>query len=152
MRYAFRGWSALLALLALTPAALPATSLAAEAAPATATPPPAVEAPSGAAPQPATPGSRWDWALLPLVFYAPETSLGVAFGIGIYDDTPGPPDKPRRDDSASLLFQGTLKKQFSVAFSGVKFWHAGDDQLTEDIALVHFPNVFWGVGNDTTEA
>jgi hypothetical protein len=145
MRLWTRAWSVLLALAALPPAAL-ASEAPPAAGPAPLSPPePAADAPPAAQ-------SRWDYALLPLVFYAPETSLGVAFGIGVYDDTPGPPDKPRRDDSASLLFQGTLRKQFSINFSGVKFWQAGREQATEDIALVDFPNVFWGLGNDTPES
>src|SRR5262245_48517363 len=128
MRFAVRAWAALLALAALAPRAAASESApapaSAEAAGATPAPPTATLPAIAPAPA-AAPESRWDWALLPLVFYAPETSLGVAFGIGVYDDTPAPPDRPRRDDSASLLFQGTLKKQFSIAFSGVKFWHAG---------------------------
>src|SRR5215831_10959696 len=95
-------------------------------------------APAPAADAPPTEASRWDWALLPLVFYAPETSLGVAFGIGVYDDTPSPPDRPRRDDAVSLVLQATLRKQLSVNLSGVKFWQDGRQQATEDIAVVHF--------------
>jgi len=150
MRHAARAWLALLAL-----SALPSRAKASDEPAPAATAPPAPPALSAAAPAatPAAPAkSRWDWAILPLIFYAPETSLGAAFGFGIYDDTPGPPDKPRRDDSASVLFQGTLKKQVLIAFSGVKFWDAGAEQLTEDISLVHFPNVFWGLGNDTAES
>jgi hypothetical protein len=100
----------------------------------------------------ATPPPRWDYALIPLVFYAPETSLGLALGVAIYEDTPGPADKPRRDDSVSFALQGTLRKQFSVNLSAVKFWSAARYQLTEDAALLHFPNIYWGLGNDSPEA
>jgi hypothetical protein len=153
----------LLALAALTPAAR-----AAEPAPTPTDSPPAPAPPPSPGPAPgptpstaarastpeapAAPASRWDYAFLPLVFYAPETSLGLAFGVGVYDDTPSPPDKPRRDDNASLIFQGTLKKQFLIGLSGMKYWQGGRGQATEDISLVHFPNVFWGVGNDTPES
>ncbi|HMF40295.1 MAG TPA: BamA/TamA family outer membrane protein [Polyangia bacterium] len=152
MRFAVRAWSALLALAALTPRAAASEVAPAAPAPAEGSPAPPTATLPANPPAPAPAPSRWDWALLPLVLYAPETSLGAAFGIGIYDDTPAPPDRPRRDDSASLLLQGTLKKQVVVAFSGVKFWHAGREQLTEDVSLVDFPNVFWGVGNDTPES
>jgi hypothetical protein len=164
MRDAARVWAVALALAAFAPAAraseaapAPIENTAAPA-PTTATPtPPAVPTPSTAArasaPEaPAATASRWDYAFLPLVFYAPETSLGLAFGVGVYDDTPGPPDKPRRDDNASLIFQGTVKKQFLIGLSGVKYWEDGRGQVTEDINLVHFPNIFWGIGNDTPES
>ena len=170
MRDAARGWAVALALAAFAPAAraseavpAPAESAAATPAAPVATPAPATPNPSpdptpstaarASAPEapPAT-ASRWDYALLPLIFYAPETSLGLAFGIGVYDDTPGPPDKPRRDDNASLIFQGTVKKQFLIGLSGVKYWDGGRGQLTEDINLVHFPNIFWGIGNDAAES
>jgi hypothetical protein len=161
---AARACAALLALAALARAARAAEPAAATTDDAAASVPlpapsatPAGPTPSTAAsaspPQaPAAPASRWDYAFLPLVFYAPETSLGLAFGVGVYDDTPSPPDKPRRDDNASLIFQGTLKKQFLIGLSGVKYWGGGRGQATEDISLVHFPNVFWGVGNDTPES
>jgi hypothetical protein len=164
MRDAARVCAVVLALAALTP-----TARAAEPAPvadedAVAPPPPHASSSPPPGPTPSTtasastpvaapaPTSRWDYAFLPLIFYAPETSLGLAFGIGVYDDTPSPPDKPRRDDNASLIFQGTLKKQFLIGLSGVKYWGGGAGQVTEDINLVHFPNVFWGVGNDTPES
>jgi len=141
-----RAWSALLALVAL-----PALAQEAEVGPDVPAPA-APAAPPALADAPPAGQSRWDWAFLPLIFYAPETSLGVALGVGVYDDTPGPPDKPRRDDSVSLVFQGTLRKQFTVGVSGVKFWQGGREQATQDVVLIHFPNVFWGVGNDTPEA
>jgi hypothetical protein len=155
MRFPARACWAPLALAALAPAARASEGVAAPATAPTpsAQPAPAASSPAAAPPLAAPPPqSRWDYAFLPLVFYAPETSLGLAFGIGVYDDTPAPPDRPRRDDAVSLVFQGTLHRQFSVNLSGVKFWQDGREQATEDFALVRFPNVFWGVGNDTPES
>ena len=97
------------------------------------------------------PEDRWDYAFIPLVFYAPETSLGFAAGIALFDDAPSPPGRPRRDDSLAVFFQGTLRKQFTVSLSGVKFWDSARYQLTEDAAVLHFPNTYWGLGNETPD-
>jgi Omp85 superfamily domain len=99
---------------------------------------------------PAAP-SRWDWAFFPLIFYAPETSLGAAGGFTVFDDTPTPAGWPRRDDAITLFLQATLREQVSLSFSGIKYWESAHYQLTEDAAAVHFPNVFWGLGNQTPE-
>ncbi len=99
----------------------------------------------------AAPAQRWDYAVLPVLFYAPETSLGLAGGLVIFDDTPSPPDRPRRDDQVTVIVQGTLRKQFGVAFEGVKYWQNGRLRLTGDAVVVRFPNYFWGVGNDTPD-
>ena len=79
---------------------------------ASASAPAAVIAPP--APAPPAVKSRWDYAVIPLVFYAPETSLGLAVGVALFDDTPTPIDRPRRDDNLTLVVQGTLRKQFTV--------------------------------------
>jgi outer membrane protein assembly factor BamA len=86
---------------------------------------------------------------LPVLFYAPETSLGLAGGIVIFDDAPSPPDRPRRDDQVALLVQGTVRKQFAVSLDGVKYWRDGRYRLTEEAFVTRFPNYFWGLGNDT---
>jgi Omp85 superfamily domain len=119
-------------------------------------PPAAAEPVSPAAVVPApispVPPHRWDYAFIPVVFYAPETSLGLGGGFVVFNDTPTPPNIPRRDDSIAFLVEGTLRKQVIVNLSGVKFWDAARYQLTEDGALVRFPSYFWGVGNDTPES
>jgi hypothetical protein len=117
--------------------------------------PTAQDSPEMVVPAPAPeepPRARWDYALIPGPFYAPETSLGLAVGVAIFGDTPTPPGVPRRDDTVTLFFQGTLRKQFSVTASAVKFWDAARYQLTEDASWVRFPSYFWGVGNDTPDS
>jgi hypothetical protein len=118
-------------------------------------PPPPAPAPTAAAAPPvaekpaAPPPARWDWAVFPVVFYAPETSLGFAGGAAIFDDTPTAPGEQRRDDTIAMAVQGTLRKQYQLSLSGTKFWDHAHWQLTEDAALVSYPNAFWGVGDDT---
>jgi len=126
-------------------------------APATPAPPPSAAATASPAPPVAekavTPAApRWDWAVFPIVFYAPETSLGFAAGAAIFDDTPRPAGEQRRDDSLAMAVQATLRRQYQVSLSAVKFWADARFQLTEDAALVRYPNAFWGLGDDTPEA
>jgi hypothetical protein len=110
-------------------------------------------APAAIVPEPSPPpAARWDYAFIPVVFYAPETSFGLVVGGAVYGDTPTPPGVPRRDDNLAVLLQGTLLKQFSITLSGVKYWDAARYQLTEDAAWVRFPSYFWGVGDDTPDA
>jgi hypothetical protein len=96
-------------------------------------------------------GRRWDYAALPILFYAPETSLGLAAGFTVFDDSPVPPDRPRRDDQVSVVFQGTLRKQYGVSVEGTKYWRDGRYKLEEAPVTLRFPNYFWGIGNDTPE-
>jgi hypothetical protein len=144
-------WTALVVL-----GALAAPARAAEGTPAA--PPPALDAaaPSAAPvaekPALATPTARWDWAVFPVVFYAPETSLALFVGAAIFEDTPKAPGEQRRDDSIAIGVQGTLRKQYQLSLSGVKFWEDARWQLTEDAALVSYPNAYWGIGNNTPEA
>jgi hypothetical protein len=97
------------------------------------------------------PASRWDWAAFPIVFYAPETSLGFAAGVAFFDDSPKPRDRPRLDDNIALSVQGTLKKQFALGVSLAKYFDDDRYQLTEDATLASLPAVYWGLGNDTPE-
>ena len=77
-------------------------------------------APAAAAAAP--PPRGWDWGLLPIVTYAPETSLGLGGGIVVFDDAPAPLAGPRRDDEAALFVGATLRKQFVVNGELVKYW------------------------------
>jgi hypothetical protein len=114
---------------------------------------PSPPTPAAVIPEPAPPpAARWDYAFIPVVFYAPETSLGLVVGGAVYGDAPTAPGVARRDDSLAVLLQGTVRKQFSITLSGVKYWDAARYQLTEDATWVRFPSYFWGVGNDTPDA
>jgi hypothetical protein len=127
---------------------------AADAAPtATAGPPsPAVTEPAPAAPPAAASEARWDWAVFPVVFYAPETSLGLVLGAAIFDDRPRPAGEPRRDDSANIAVQLTLRKQVAVSLNLTKYFDDARYQITEDAALAHVPNFYWGLGNETPDS
>jgi hypothetical protein len=153
-----RSWSGLALLLvagrgtALAAGAAAAAPGAPALAPDPSTAAPAEPAAVVPAPVPPQVTPRWDYAFIPVVFYAPETSLGLGGGVILYDNAPTPSDRPRRDDSIAVLLEGTLKKQFVVNLSGVKFWDAARYQLTEDGVVSRFPSYFWGVGNDTADA
>jgi Omp85 superfamily domain len=130
-------------------AGLVPSARAAETAPAPTT---TVPAPSVAEEAATPPTPRWDYAVFPIVFYAPETSLGVAAGFALFDDTPRPANEQRRDDSITLALQATLRRQYAVSVSAVKFFDDARYQLTEDAAVVSYPNAYWGLGNDSPEA
>ncbi|HVU51573.1 MAG TPA: BamA/TamA family outer membrane protein [Polyangia bacterium] len=112
---------------------------------------PASAAPVAEKPAPTPPETRWDWAVFPVVFYAPETSFGFVGGLAIFEDTPKAPGEQRRDDTVALGLQATLRKQYQATLSVTKFWDDARWQLTEDAAVVKFPNFFWGIGDDTTD-
>ncbi len=96
--------------------------------------------------------ARWDWAVFPVVFYAPETSLGIVMGAAIFDDRPRPADEPRRDDNVNLAVQLTLRKQVAVSLNVTKYFDDARYQLTEDAAIAHVPNFYWGLGNNTADS
>jgi hypothetical protein len=113
---------------------------------------PAAQPDSTTAQSPEPQEARWDWAVFPVVFYAPETSLGIVMGAAIFDDRPRPAGEPRRDDNANIALQLTLRKQVAVSVSLTKYFEDGLYQLTEDAAVAHVPNFYWGLGNDTADS
>ena len=113
---------------------------------------PGVPAPPASTTPPVTKQHDWDFGLLPLLSYAPETSLAAGGGIVIYDNAPSPPGRPRRDDELALFAGGTLRKQFIANVETLKYWNQDRHRLSIEVAVTRFPNFFWGVGNTTAEA
>jgi len=94
-----------------------------------------------------------DYAFLPLVSYAPETSVAIGGTVVLFDNGVVAKDAgPRQDDEISLSFTATWLRQFVAAVEALKYWKDGRYQLSGQTAAVRFPNRFWGVGNTTAEA
>ena len=115
-------------------------------------------APAAGAPAPevastkAEVASPWDWAVLPVAFYAPETSVGLGAGGILFGDAPADPDRPRRDDNLALFLTATFRKQFIVATRGERYLAGQRYKIAAEGAAMRFPNQFWGIGNQTPEA
>lgn len=100
-------------------------------------------------PPPPTP---LDYAILPIVSYAPETSIAVGANAVLFENDVVPQEAgPRQDDEVSLSVTATWRRQFVAAIEGLKYWKDGRYQLSGQTAALSFPNRFWGVGNTTLE-
>ena len=106
----------------------------------------------GAPDAPGAAEPAWDYAVLPIAFYAPETSLALGAGSFIFEDRAPSGPGPRRDDSLALVAIGTLNQQFVVAVEGTKYLDQDRFRLGVELVASHFPNRFWGLGNDTPDS
>jgi outer membrane protein assembly factor BamA len=108
--------------------------------------PPAPQASTKAQPR------SWDVAALPIVYYQPETSLGIGTQVVLVRAaSSGGPDGDRHD-SVSLAATATRLHQYGAQFSGTKFWNQDHDRMSLDIVAQRFPNKFWGLGNNTPDS
>lgn len=92
----------------------------------------------------------FDWMVLPVVFYQPETSLLFSVASVFSFKNPDDPEDGR-PSSGMLSLTYTLKNQFSADFEPELFldnslWH-----LRGNFHFSFFPDNFYGVGNDNPE-
>ncbi|WP_242334983.1 MULTISPECIES: outer membrane protein assembly factor [unclassified Anaeromyxobacter] len=90
-------------------------------------------------------GSRW--FALPVLFWLPETRLGFGVSGGLHLHLDGAP-------RTSSLFAGavyTLQRQGSLDVAG-DVYLPGGALLSGRARVVHFPDVFYGIGPHTTTA
>jgi outer membrane protein assembly factor BamA len=110
---------------------------------------PADPTPAAATPAPA---KRWDLAALPLVYYQPETSVGVAGQLVLVRVASSGDALQDRHDTISATLTATYRRQYAIDVSGTKYWHQDGDRLTLELLGERYPNIFWGLGNDTPES
>jgi hypothetical protein len=104
--------------------------------------------PEGAA---GPPPRAWDFAVLPLVYYQPETSLGAVGQVMLVRTASSGSATEERHDTLSATVTATLRHQYAFGLSGMKFWNQDHDRLQVDLGIQRFPTTFWGLGNDTPE-
>jgi outer membrane protein assembly factor BamA len=107
---------------------------------------PVAPVPAGAA---AHPPRAWDLAVLPLIYYQPETSLGAVGQVVLVRTASSGSATEERHDTLSASVTATLRSQYAFGISGTKFWNQDHDRLKVDVGIQRFPNTFWGLGNDT---
>jgi outer membrane protein assembly factor BamA len=101
----------------------------------------------------ATVPKAWDLGVLPIVAYAPETSLALGASAVVFGNEAMAGDAgPRHDDQLALSVTGTLRQQFFATIDGLTYWRQERFQLGVQGGAGHFPNRFWGVGNDSADA
>ena len=126
------------------------------AAPAAAAAPPETAAPvpppQTAGPLLAAPPRPWDWAVLPIVYYQPETAFGGgAQFVVVRTASSGVPGQERHD-TVSLFATATAHRQYGLGLTAAKYWNEDRDRITFEGTAQKFPNVFWGLGNDTPDS
>jgi hypothetical protein len=86
------------------------------------------------------------WFALPMLFWLPETKLGVAGSAGIHFRIPG---AAPRSSSAFLVLGYTMQGQGSVDLSG-DVQLGGGALLSSRFRAVHYPDSFYGIGPSTS--
>jgi outer membrane protein assembly factor BamA len=104
------------------------------------------QVPEGAA---ARPPRAWDFAVLPLLYYQPETSLGAVGQVMLVRTASSGSATEERHDTLSVSATATLRRQYAFGLGGMKFWNQDHDRLKVDVGIQSFPSTFWGLGNDT---
>lgn len=75
----------------------------------------------------AHPTRAWDFAVLPLVYYQAETSLGAIGQVMLVRTASSGSAAEDRHDTLSASVTATLRGQYAFGLSGMKFWIAGAD-------------------------
>ena len=95
----------------------------------------------------------WDYGFLPIVAYAPETSLALGASAVLFGNEAVAQDAgPRHDDQIALSMTATLRQQFFTTMDGLKYWRQERYQLGVLVGAGRFPNRFWGVGSGSPDA
>jgi outer membrane protein assembly factor BamA len=91
---------------------------------------------------------RSGWLGLPVLSYAPETSLVFgAFGMRYFRL-----DDESHDTTLSALLTASLKKQFAFEFQPEIYFNQNDYRIGAHLIAQSFPERFYGVGNAVSEA
>ena len=87
------------------------------------------------------------WYLFPTLFFTPETSLGGGAAAGYFFPLiTGRPSSVQGDVSA------TLRGQYQLNVVTELYLSNGRRRLVGELSLVSFPDVFYGIGPQTTDA
>ncbi|HSD22243.1 MAG TPA: BamA/TamA family outer membrane protein [Anaeromyxobacter sp.] len=87
------------------------------------------------------------WFALPVLFWLPETHLGFGATGGLHVDLDGAP-RPSSFFAAAVY---TLERQGSVDVAGDVYLRGGA-LVSGRVRVVHFPDVFYGIGPHTSAA
>lgn len=97
-------------------------------------------------------GTAWSWdketeiAPFPVIYYAPETSLGLgALAVVTFRDKDG--DAQDRPDTLSLIGSYTLENQMSIEVSPDFFFNDQQAELKCVAGYADMPSLFYGIGN-----
>lgn len=86
------------------------------------------------------------WTGLPIVTYAPETSLGIgAFGVHFFRLEES--SQERRASSVAAVALYTLKAQLLAELIPELYWNEDRAHLWSKLDYRHYPNKFWKIGN-----
>jgi hypothetical protein len=96
---------------------------------------------------PPPPADRLSWFALPVVFWLPETRLGLGATAGLNVPHPGAPHSTGIFGAAVA----TLEKQVAVD-GAIEAYSQTGTRLTARARFVHFPDVFYGIGPDTPKS
>jgi hypothetical protein len=93
---------------------------------------------------------------LPVIFYQPETGTGFgATAIYLFTlkgDTTRTENHRLFQSSLSAVGIYTTKKQVITSLNAELFPGGGRYRILTGLAYIRFPNLFWGIGNDTPSA
>ena len=90
----------------------------------------------------------------PIVFYQPETGFGFGGSVIYLFTLGGRPSESGRSLRSSLSATAiyTAKQQFLTSVETEMYPGGGRYRVMASASFAHFPNTFWGIGNDTPES
>jgi hypothetical protein len=86
----------------------------------------------------------------PFIFYTPETKTGFGGAVSyFFRDTE---DTVRnRPSNLSPVIIYTQKRQIITSLNADLYWSGGRYHFLGDLAFLHFPDTFWGIGNEAAD-
>jgi hypothetical protein len=94
---------------------------------------------------------RSGWAALPIIYYTPETELGLG-GFTAHFFRIGNAPASTRPSSLAMLAIYTIRDQFMVEMIPELYWGWEKWHIWSKLDYRLYPNSFWGVGNHTAES
>jgi outer membrane protein assembly factor BamA len=109
--------------------------------------------PVSAAPDEATGGDARSGgttvAPLPIIFYTPETKTALGAALNVFWRPAGASEEARPSTLTPVLIY-TFNAQVIASLSGSHYWQQEKHNLSSELAYSNFPDVFHGLGNDTS--
>jgi hypothetical protein len=93
---------------------------------------------------------------IPVIFYQPETGTGfgasVVYLFTLSGDTTRTEGSRLFQSSMSAVAIYTTKQQIITSLNASLFPGGGRYRISTDLGFIRFPNLFWGIGNNTPDA
>ncbi len=89
----------------------------------------------------------WSFGAFPIIFYSDETRLAGGAGVQAVYET----ESEQHSSTIGLIAFYTQNKQYVIQVAPELYFKQGSYKLSGGIAYLHYPDKFYGIGNNTSK-